>query len=70
MPIVAASSEPPVVLLRAPAGEATVTAGSGWVVLTVEELRGIITDTTMQAVQACLSVLVDHHGDATDSGVT
>jgi transcriptional regulator with XRE-family HTH domain len=66
-PIVAAPSERPVALL-APAGARTAAAGSNRVVLTVEELRGIITDTTMQAVQACLSVLVNH-GDATDSGV-
>jgi len=32
-------------------------AGSGRVVVTVEELRAIITDATMRAVQACLSGL-------------
>ncbi len=50
---------------RSPAastGERAVTvvgepAGQGWAVLTAEELRAIITDATMQAVQACLSGL-------------
>jgi transcriptional regulator with XRE-family HTH domain len=67
--IVAGPSERPVTLL-APAGARTAAARSGRVVLTVEELRGIIADTTMQTVQACLSMLVHLHGDTTGGDVT
>jgi transcriptional regulator with XRE-family HTH domain len=67
--IMAAAGGRPVALLHAPAGAGTVRAGSGRVVLTVEELRALITDTTMQAVEACLSALVHQHGDEQGGGV-
>ncbi len=45
---------PPAGARPEPVGEP---AGQGWVVLTVEELRAMITDATMQAVTACLPTM-------------